>query len=87
MKNIALFAIFVFLYFWLLYSCGLTVKVRLWCRTYFASQVHKGKNVAIVGLGRKLLKIIWYLLKEKREYEERPVEKEKFDFPVALSNV
>jgi len=62
-------------------------RESLWCRTYFASQVHKGKNVAIVGLGRKLLKIIWYLLKEKREYEERPVEKEKFDFPVALSNV
>ena len=62
-------------------------RESLWCRSYFASQVHKGKNVAIVGLGRKLLKIIWYLLKEKREYEERLVEKEKFSFPVALSNV
>jgi len=44
-----------------------------YCRAHFERiKHHKGSNVAIVALARRLSEIAYRCLKEKRSYEERP---------------
>jgi len=51
------------------------VAVRLdpYFRAYFAKlRTHKVAQTAIVATARRLLEVVWHLLKENRPYETRP---------------
>ncbi len=54
-------------------------------QAYYQRHLHKGPNTAVVALARRMLEILWHLLKDKRFYEERPIK--SFFFSTALKNV
>ena len=48
------------------------IRQSPYCSTYFeAHQRHKGPHTAAIALARRLIEIIWHVLMENRNYEER----------------
>lgn len=44
-----------------------------YCRTFYESRKrNKGSHTAIIALARRLSEIVWHVLAENREYQERP---------------
>lgn len=63
---------------WLRWALVEAAWVAVRCDPYFRTHYglrykHKGAQTAIVSVARRMAEVIWYVLKENREYEVRPV--------------
>jgi len=49
-----------------------SLRTSPYCRSYFESHKrHKGPHTAAIALARRLIEIVWHVLMENRNYEER----------------
>lgn len=53
-------------------AAWVSIRNSAYCRRYFEIRKrHKGPHTAVIALARQLSQIVWHVLKEKRNYEER----------------
>lgn len=55
-----------------------SIRKSPYCRHYFENHKrHKGPHTAAIALARRLGEIVWHVLKENRDYEERPFQRQQ----------